>query len=237
MLIDPQLTLIRAAPQGREIYAGAMRRIAQRSEPPPMPPLHFSGLRAGEFLLGTVFIDPRAMSDMFTGYTVPESSKEMNAAGTPIDIARFEYEVDQLYIEASAPTAPFGLVDAGGIAACTLEVVAPSPESYWQVVENGHWFDEPIPGRIAHVAYRSGEAMHAIGFWESREIGHAWYLENMFDAMDGLEPGKLEQQALDASWLELDTFFIAENIEGPLRNFARKTEGPVSISPWGSPPD
>lgn len=228
------MTLMRTAPQGREIYAGAMRRIAQRSEPPPTPPLHFTGMRGGEFLIGTVFLDPRAMSDMFTGYTVPESSSEMNAVGTPVDIARFEYELDQLYIEAGAPTAPFGFVDAGGIAACTSEVVAPSPETYWQIVENGHWFDTPVPGRIAHIAYRSGDAMHAIGFWESREIGHAWYLENMFEAMEGLEPGKLEQQALDASWIELDTFVISEDIEGPMRNFARKTKGPVSMSSLSS---
>ncbi len=194
-------------------------------------------MRAGEFLVGTVFLDPRAMSDMFTSYTAPESASEMNALGTPVDIARSEYELDHLFIEESARTAAFGFVPADGIAACTSEVIAPSPETYWQIVEAGRWFDHPVPGRIAHIAYRSGAAMHAIGFWESREIGHAWYRDHMFSAMEGLEPGKLDEQSLDASWIELDTFVIAEGIEEPMRHFARSADGPVPISTLTPPRD
>lgn len=235
MLIDPHMTLMRTAPEGQAIYAGVMRRIAERSEPPPRPLLHFTGLRGDEFLVGTVFLDPRAMNDMFTGYTAPESTSEMNATSVPVDIARFEYELDQLYIEDGVATSPFGFVPANGIAACTSEVVAPSPETYWQVVESGRWFEQPVPGRIAHIAYRSGEAMHAIGFWESREIGSAWYRENMHAAMESREPGRIDEAAIEASWIDLDTFHISDSIDPPMRHFVRKSTGPVSMSSIPTP--
>ncbi len=223
MQFDPHFTLIRTAPEGAPVYRETMRRIAERREPPPTPMIHFAGIRGRnrEFVVGTAFETPADMMRMFAEYTTTESTSVMLDEHSPVDISREEHSLEHLYIEEGLPSHGFGFRSAGTVAACTSEVVGPSHLNYWKVVDELGWFEKPVPGRIAHIAYRVGDAVNAIGLWESQEIGHQWYQENLVERFEELEPGKIDDETIADSWISLDSFVITVPQGDANRNFVR----------------
>lgn len=224
LIFDPHMTVIRTAPEGRDIYFDTIRRITSRAESPPVPVVHFAGSTRDEYVVSTVFSDRQSMHQMFTGYTLPETEHQMRESGIHVDIAREQGELEHLRVADSVPQSNFGLVEADSLVACTSNLVVPSLDAYWQVIRDGGWFKGEMPGLVAHVAYKHADGVHATDIWTSREAGLEWYRDHLVEQFNRLGPERLDERVLSAAWCELDTFLVTAKPASPARFFVRREE-------------
>jgi hypothetical protein len=227
MIIDPHVAVIRVAKDvGPDLYEGVMRRVAERHEQPRGVMLHYSATWLDSFFVGTVFRDSASMLEGFVGYSAPEAQNEMVATGRTSDMSRHEFQLERLLVEPSVEPLPFANVPADGIIAFTAEALLPSIETYREIARRPGYFDQPAEGRIAHIAHHSPVGVRLMTFWRSREAGERWNEEHLYGPLRELEPGKLTDDTIEASWLELNSFVVCVAKDDPTRNFVRDSAGP-----------
>lgn len=230
MIIDPHIAVIRiSADDGPALYDAVMQRIAGRADQPQGVLMHYSGVRGGEFLVGTVFRDQAAMFEGFVSFSALESQNVMIETGRAMDLTRDEYPLIRLYVEEGIESHPFSMVPAGGIAASTSDVLKMTPEDYRRLGEETGWFESPIPGRIAHLAYASGEHVTTVEFWESQSAGEQAYRARAHAAYERHHPGELTEQKRVSTWFGLHSFLVSAPAGDPVRGFLREVEGPTTI--------
>lgn len=227
MIVDPHVAVIRVSTdEGPALYESVMGRIAERSEQPRGVMLHYSTTWLGSFFVGTVFRDSASMHDGFVGYSAPEAENEMVATGLALDMSRHEFQLERLFVEPEVEPLPFSYVPADGVIAFTAEALLPSLETYREIARRPGYFDQPAEGRIAHIAHHSPVGVRLMTFWRSREAGERWNEEHLYGPLRELEPGKLTDDTIEASWLELNSFVVCVAKDDPTRNFVRDSSGP-----------
>lgn len=230
MIINPHIALIRTSKdQGAALYEGVMRRVAARAEQPHGILLHFTTWRDDAFVVGTVFSDSAAMLDGFVGYSAPESQNEMVSTGIALDISRDEHRLERLWVSDDVPARDFSCVPSDRIAACSSDAADIGIDVFRKLVEESGQLEEPVPGRLASVAYLRGTKVHAIDFWESRERGHEWYEGNVYPTYERLRPGLITEETIEKSWLELHSFVVCVPSGDPQRHFTRTEDGPLQV--------
>lgn len=225
MPFDPCISLIHTPPAGRDLYAAAVPSAAQRSEAPPTPVIQYAGMIGGQFEIGTIFSSRAAMQTMFLSYTLPEGQREMIEQNKPTDLSREELEMEHIFIEERVAAQPYGLHPAGTIAGFASGEVRPSPEDYWALYDEEDWFERPIEGRIAHIAYLEAGAIRLVEFWENREVGSAWHHENVVPKFNARVPDGITPDRMMGGWIELDYFMVGAPEGDRVRNFVRRTPG------------
>lgn len=222
MIVDPHVAVIRVSTEeGPTLYKSVMARIAQRSEQPQGVMLHYSTTWRDSFFVGTVFRDTASMRDGFVGYSAPEAENEMVATGLALDMSRQEFQLERLYVEQDVDSVPFSFVPAGDIIAFTTEALLPSIETYRELASRPGFFDEPAEGRIAHIAHHAPTGVRSMTFWRNRDAGERWNEANLYGPLSELEPGKLTEETIEASWLELNSFVVCAAKDDPIRDFVR----------------
>ncbi|MBJ7355140.1 MAG: hypothetical protein JHC98_09960 [Thermoleophilaceae bacterium] len=230
MLIDPHIALIRTSKDhGASLYEGVLRRVAARSEQPQGVLMHFTTWRDDNFVVGTVFRDSAAMLEGFLGFSAPEAQNEMVSSGRALDMSRDEHRLEKLLVSDEVEARPFTFVPAGAIAACSSDAADISIDVFRKLVEESGQLEQAVPGRLATLAYRIGDKVHAIDFWKDRERGQAWYEENVYPTYERLRPGRITEETIAKSWLELHSFVVCMPPEDPLRRFTRSVDGPFRI--------
>ncbi|MBJ7459842.1 MAG: hypothetical protein JHD02_11675 [Thermoleophilaceae bacterium] len=215
MIIDPHIAFISTATKlAPELYPAVMARIAARTEQPRGILMHFSTMHSDGFRVGTVFADSDSMLDGFLGFSAPEAQNEMVASGHAADITRDEHSLERLLVSEEVEARPFSFVPSGEIAACSSEPPGVGIEAFRKSVEEAGPVSESVPGRLASIAYREGDMVQEIEFWDSRERGQRWYEENAHS---------------NQSWLQLNSFVVCAAQDDPVRRFTRKTDGPVQL--------
>lgn len=230
MIIDPHIALIRTSrDHGAALYEGVMRRVAGRSEKPHGILLHFTTWRDDNFVVGTAFSDSAAMLDGFVGFSAPEAQNEMVSSGRPLDITRDEHRLERLWVADDVPARHFSYQPAGEIAACSSDAAAISVDVFRKLVEESGQLEQPVPDRLASIAYRIGDMVHAIDFWKTRELGQAWYEANVYPTYERLRPGLITEETIAKSWLELHSFVVCAPPGDPQRHFTRLEDGPLQV--------
>lgn len=220
LIVNPHIALIRTSKErGEALYEGVMRRIGRRDQQPHGIVFHFSLWSEETFQVGTVFGDSASMLDAFVGYSAPEAQNEIASLGLSVDVSRDEHRLERLWVSGIVPARIFTSVPASGIAAWSSKAADMSVEDYRkQTAEIGR-FDDPVPGCMASLAYRLGDTVRTIDFWESREHGEDSYAAN----------GQLTDEALAKGWLDLNTLVVCVPPNDPQRNFTRTEDGPVQV--------
>lgn len=227
MLIDPHIALIRTSrDHGASLYEGVMQRVAERSEQPRGVVMHFTTWRDDNFVVGTVFRDSASMLEGFIGFSAPEAQNEMVSSGRALDMSRDEHLLEKLLVSDEVEAKPFTFVPAGAIAACSSDAADISVDVFRKLVEESGQLEQAVPDRLATLAYRIGDNVHAIDFWKDRERGQAWYEENIYPTYERLRPGRITEETIAKSWLELHSFVVCIAPEDPLRRFTRSVDGP-----------
>jgi hypothetical protein len=230
VIIDPHVAVIRVPEAaGPALYDGVMRRVAERSEQPQGVLMHFTTIWSESFIVGTVFRDSASMLDGFIGYSAPEAQNEMVATGRPTDMSRSEFQLERMYVEAAVEPHAFSYVPADGMVAFTSDAFLPSIETYREVSNQQGHFDTPAEGRVAHIAHHSPDGVRLMTFWRSRELGERWNEQHVYGRLSELEPGKVTEEKIDASWLDIVTFLVTVDNADPTRDFVRESAGPSRI--------
>lgn len=230
MIIDPHIAVIRIpVSAGADFYDRVVARIMQRREQPQGILLHFSAVRGEEFIVGTVFRDNASMLEGFLAFSSMESQNEMVEQGLAFDLTRDTYPLLRMYVEHGVAASPFALVPAGGIALCTSDLLTMAPDAYRGMGEESGWFESPIPGRIAHLAFETSGHVGTMEFWESREAGQKAYRERAHAVYERHHPGELTDEVLQASWLTPHSFLVTPEPDDQVRKFLRKVSGPTTI--------
>jgi hypothetical protein len=230
VIIDPHVAVIRVSEEhGPALYDGVMQRVADRREQPQGVLMHFTTRLNGAFIVATVFRDVATMTEGFVAFSAPEAQNEMVATGRALDLTRDEFRLERLFVEPGVEAHQFSLVPADGIVAFTAQAITPSIETYREISRTRGYFDGPAEGRIAHIAHDSGDGVRLMTFWRSRELGERWYERHLFEQLSQLEPGKVTDETVDASWLEINTFLVSAAADDPIRNFAREAVGPSDV--------
>jgi hypothetical protein len=229
VIVDPHIAILRTSDESTALYDGAMRRVAARSEQPRGVLLHYGLIIGGRFQMGTVFRDAATMTEGFVSFSAPEAQNEMRATGRSIDISRDEYQLERLRIEPQVAARPFGLVPAGDLAVASSDGAGLTIDAYHAIAEQTGWLDEPQPGRLAHLAFRVGEHITMLEFWESRQQGHDLYMERIAGPLDEQLPGVRTDEKTDAAWLALHSFVVCVPPGDPTRDFLRTAPGPQSV--------
>lgn len=206
-----------------------MRRVAARSEQPRGVLLHFTTWRDDHFCVATVFSDSATMLEGFMSFSAPEAQNEMVSSGHPMDLARDEYRLERMLVSDEVEAKPFSYVPAGKIAACSSEAAEIKLDVFRKLVEESGQLEEPVPGRLATIAYCLGDVVHAVDFWESRERGQAWYDESIYPTYERLRPGLITEETIEKSWLDLHSFVVSAPLGDPQRHFARAADGPLQV--------
>lgn len=230
MLIDPHIALIRTSKEhGPPLYEGVMRRVAERSEQPRGVLMHFTTWRDDNFVIGTVFIDNATMFEGFVGFSAPEAQNEMVSSGRPLDLTRDEHRLERMLVADEVEARPLSYVPAGEIAACSSDASDISVDVFRKLVEESGQLEAAVPGRLATIAYRLGDNVHAVDFWENRERGQAWYEENVYPTYERLRPGLITEETIARSWMGLRSFVVCMPPGDPQRRFTRTTDGPFRL--------
>ena len=228
MLIDPHIALIRTSKEhGPALYEGVMARVAERSEQPRGVLMHFTTWRDDNFVVATVFRDSASMLEGFIGFSAPEAQNEMVSSGRALDLTRDEHRLERMLVADDVEAHPFTFVPAGKIAACSSDAAEISVDVFRKLVEASRQDAAAVPGRLATIAYRFGENVHAIDFWETRERGQKYYEENIYPTYERLRPGLITEETIEKSWMDLHSFVVCTPPGDPLRNFVRETDGPI----------
>ncbi|MGH2551885.1 MAG: hypothetical protein ACRDHN_21065, partial [Thermomicrobiales bacterium] len=191
--------------------------------------MHYTTVWHGSFIVGTVFRDTDSMVQGFLSYSAPESQNEMISSGVSLDLSRDEFRLERLFVEPEVESSPFSLVPAGGIIAFTGEQILPSIETYRQIASTSGYFDSAAEGRLAHLAHISPQGVRTMTFWRTRELGERWNEQHLYGPLNELEPGKLTDEAIEASWLDINSFVVTIDRNDPTRNFEREAAGPSNV--------
>lgn len=227
VIIDPHIAIIRTSiDHAAPLYEGVMQRIAERSEQPRGVLLHFSTRRDDNFLVGTIFIDSATMLEGFLGFSAPEAQNEMVSSGRAADISRDEYPLERLLVADEVEARPFSFQPAGEIAACSSDAANITVDVYRSLVAESGQNEAPVPGRLATIAYRVGDAVHAVDFWESRARGQSYYEEHVYPIYEEMRPGLITEETIEKSWMDLHSFIVCAPADHPQRHFMRSADGP-----------
>lgn len=230
MIIDPHIAVIRIPRSpGADFYDSVVARIADRREQPQGVLLHFSAERGDEFIVGTVFRDNAAMLEGFLAFSSMESQNELVSRGVAFDMTRDTFPLIRMFVEEDVGAKPFSLVPAGEIALCTSHLLTMAPDAYRQMGVESGWFDSPIPGRIAHLAFEDAGHVSTMEFWETREAGEQAYRERAHAIYERHHPGELTEEVLQASWLAPHSFLVVSEPGDRVRTFLREVSGPTTI--------
>lgn len=224
MIIDPWIARIRFPLEaGPDFYEGVMRRIAAHDDHPSGMLMHFTATRDGEFNAWSVFRDRDAMLEAFLAYSSRDAQAEMLARGLAFDITRDEFPLLRIFIEPGVDVSRLAFKPVGEIAATSSDVVTVDVERYYQLTDAIGLFDEPVAGRLAHVAFsdRSGK-VDSFDFWESRRTGQDWYDANANAVFERLNPGELTPEVNAASWIDLHSFVVTATGGDAGRHYVRR---------------
>lgn len=230
MIIDPHISMTRvSAAYGPTLYERVFRRVSERSDQPQGVMLNFSTIWHDEFVVGTVFRDTVSMHQSFVDFVVPEAENEMIESGVGTDISRDEFRLFRLFVEPDVESEPVSFALAEGIVAFTAEALQPNIETYRAIAKMPGFFDSPAEGRLAHIAHQTPTRMRVMTFWRSRELGERWNEQHLYGPFAKLEPGKVTEQNIEASWLKIHSFLVSIDRDDPMRNFVRESAGPAAV--------
>lgn len=225
MIVDPQIAIVRSsAPM--EFFDRIAARIDARGEPHRGVLLQCTVNTSEGVLAVTVYRDKDSQLENFKSFFVAEAQNEMIESGETYDITRQEFELQRLFIDPDIKGDRLAIRAETAVVAGTTELTEFSPDDYRELIDGARWLDQPVPGRIAHLAWAQGEQLFATDFWETREDGELWY-KSLRLAELGSQFPKMSRAAPPRSWWrELHSFTVVAEQGAVLRDFTRLAGGP-----------